>query len=232
MGPPEKKAPVWLYLRVFVRPLRASGASQPSHRMKSIMSKALLLFLIVFAIAACFLTGCQSKPSTQAENAASSNDPIQKKLRELSGDAAKNCGLLKSQLPSELQAASKCATEAAQAKTAFYVEYQMPGMNIALAGNAQGKLYSLQSQEGGAGLVSGDCPAEVRVAPSGRVTCYAPGTFPMSAGAGSHTNMSSPTMSIPPMMGSGTAKPHGAAGAMPPGHPAVQTDQKTKPPAP
>jgi len=56
------------------------------------------------------------------------------------------------------------------------------------------------------------------MAPSGRVTCYAPGTFPMGAGASSHTNM---PMQIPPMMGKPGASPHGASPAMPAGHPAV-----------
>ena len=90
--------------------------------------------------------------------------------------------------------------DAAQSSTAFYVEYQMPGMNVAVAGNAQGKFYSVQSEEGGAGLASVDCPAVLRLAPSGRVTCYAPGTFPMSAGVAAHTNMM-PTLPPIPKMG-------------------------------
>jgi hypothetical protein len=179
------------------------------------MRKALSLFLI----AACFLTGCNKpKSATDSANAAgtasSGDDPVQKKLQELAGGAAKNCGLFKLQVRAELDAASKCVVDASKAKTPFYVEYEMPGMNVAVAGNAQGKLYSVQSQAGGAGLTIGDCPAELRVAPSGRVTCYAPGTFPMGAGAGSHTNMP-----MPPMMGAGTGSPHPAAGALPPGHP-------------
>jgi hypothetical protein len=183
------------------------------------MHKILPLFLI----AACFLTACsKSQPSGSAAGAvaASSNDPVEKKLQELAGGAAKSCGLLKAQVPAEMQAASQCAMDAAKAKTPFYVEYQLPGMNVALAGNAQGKLYTVQSQEGGAGLASGDCPAELRVAPSGRVTCYAPGTFPMGAGVGSHS-----TMVVPPFMGTG-----GAKGAMPPGHPPVQSNPKPKQP--
>lgn len=189
------------------------------------MRKALPLFLI----AACFLTGCtKSKSSTASANApgaaSSPNDPVQKKLQELAGGGATNCGFFKSQVRPELDAASKCVVDASKAKTPFYVEYELPGMNVALAGNAQGKLYSVQSQAGGAGLVSGDCPAELRVAPSGRVTCYAPGAFPMGAGASSHSNMP-----IPPMMKMGTGSPHRAAGSPPPGHPKPKPDQK--PPA-
>jgi hypothetical protein len=188
-----------------------------SHKIKH-MRKTLPLILV----AACFLTGCSKSKSSAvatggAGSAASADDPVQKRLEELAGNGAKNCGLLKSQAIGELETASKCAMDAAKAKSAFYVEYQLPGMNVALAGNAQGKLFTVQSQTGGAGLVSGDCPAELRVAPSGRVTCYAPGTFPMGAGAGSHSNMS-----MPPGMG--------GAGALPPGHPNPQ-NEKPQPPA-
>jgi hypothetical protein len=184
------------------------------------MRKALPLFLI----AACMLTGCKSKSSSGAANGAgaviSGDDPVQKKLQELAGSGGKNCGLLKSQVVAEMDAASKCAVDAAKAKAPFYVEYQLPGMNVAIAGNAQGKLFAVQSQTGGAGLSSADCPAELRVAPSGRLTCYAPGTFPMGAGAGSHTNMS-----MPPVMGTS-----GAPAILPPGHPKPQQDQKPQAP--
>lgn len=192
------------------------------------MRRVLPLFLIaVLSLAGCNKSKSGSAPadSTGAavSNTASSNDPVQTKLQELAGSNAKNCGVLKTQGTPEMQAASTCVMDAAKAKSAFYVEYQMPGMNVALAGSAQGKLYSVQSQDGGAGLVSGDCPSELRVAPSGRVTCYAPGTFPMNAGAGSHATMPS----MPPMMGSGS-NPHGAQGAMPPGHPAVNQQPPPK----
>ena len=187
------------------------------------MRKALPLFLI----AACILTGCKSKFSPASSNAAgaatSSDDPVQRKLQELAGSGAKICGLLKSQVTGEMDAAGKCAVEASKAKTPFYVEYQLPGMNVAVAGNAAGKLFTVQSQAGGVGLVSGDCPAELRVAPSGRVTCYAPGTFPMGAGVGSHSSMP-----MPSAMGAGS--PHAGAGALPPGHPNPHQDQKPQPP--
>ena len=134
----------------------------------------------LFLIAVLSLTGCNKSKSASVpagstgavvSSAASANDPVQTKLQEVAGANAKNCGVLKTQGTPEMEAASTCVMDAAKAKAAFYVEYQMPGMNVALAGNAQGKLYSVQSQEGGAGIVSGDCPSELRVAPSGRVTC-------------------------------------------------------------
>lgn len=172
--------------------------------------------LTVVLIAVIALMGCNKSKSSTASGGSSTtvstDDPVQKKLQELAGGSAKNCGLLTSQAAADLEPASRCAMDAAKAKNPFYVEYQLPGMNVAVAGDAQGKLYSVQSQAGGAGVVSGDCPAELRIAPSGRVTCYAPGTFPMGAGAGSHSNM--------PGMGMG------GAGALPPGHPSP-----TKPPA-
>jgi len=189
-----------------------------------------LLLITVFSLTGCNKsksadTAATSSGAAPTSIAASSSDPVQTKLQEIAGATAKNCGVLKTQGTPEMNAASTCVMDAAKAKSAFYVEYQMPGMNVALAGNAQGKLYSVQSQEGGAGIVSGDCPSELRVAPSGRVTCYAPGTFPMSAGAGSHTNMAP---AIPPMMGMGGGSPHGTKGALPAGHPAVNQQPPSK----
>ena len=194
--------------------------------MKPIMRKTAPILLL----AACVLSGCKSSPSSSTSSASSAmpanragspNDPVEQKLQEIAGGGAKNCGVLKSQATNEMDEAGKCALEAAKAKQPFYVEYQLPGMNVAVAGDSQGKLFSVQSQAGGAGLASVPCPSEVRVAPSGRVTCYAPGTFPMGAGAGSHASTA-----MPPM---GGASPH-AGSKLPPGHPA--TDQSTKPAPP
>jgi len=159
--------------------------------------------LPMLLIALLSLSACKSGNTTS--KTIPSNDPVQTKLQELAGGAAKDCGVVTSQAAADLDQASKCAMDAARAKSPFYVEYQMPGMNVALAGNTQGKLYSVQSQAGGAGLTTTDCPAELRVAQSGRVSCYAPGTFPM--GGGSHAAM--------PDMGMGS-------GPMPPGHPNVK----------
>lgn len=183
------------------------------------MNKVLLIVLI----AACVLSGCKKSTSTQSAPAANPNDPVEMKLAELAGNGAANCGHLKSQATGEMDAASKCALQSAQQKRPFYVAYDLPGMTVAVAGNSEGKLFTVQTQTGGAGLVSGSCPSELRVAPSGRVTCYAPGTFPMGAGAGSHS-----TMTMPPAMGE---NPHKGAGNPPPGQPNPHQPQDQKPPA-
>jgi len=178
-------------------------------------------FLSVVLIAACVLSGCKSSTKTPAT--ANTDDPVEKKLIELAGSGAANCGRLKSQAMGELGAASKCAVDSAQQKRPFYVAYDMPGMTVAVAGNSEGKLFTVQSQTGGAGLVSGSCPAELRVAPSGRVTCYAPGTFPMGAGAGSHG-----TMTMPPAMGANPHKGTGNSASEPPNP--HQSQEQTPPP--
>ena len=178
------------------------------------MRKAIFLLLIGCTL----LCGCKKSADSSAAATASAspaasstpNDAVQQKLTEVAGSGATNCGRLQQQGTPEMTAASKCAMDAAQQKHPFYVGYDMPGMTVGVAGNSEGKLFTIQSQTGGAGLTSSPCPAELRVAPSGRVTCYAPGTFPMGAGMGSHTGMSS----MPPAMG---ANPH--KGAAPPAQP-------------
>ena len=182
--------------------------------------------LLVALIAACMLSGCKSStPSSSASSAPAANpsDPVEMKLAELAGGGASNCGHLKSQAAGELDAASKCAMQSARQKHPFFVAYDLPGMTVAVAGNSEGKLFSVQTQTGEAGLTSGVCPDQLRVAPSGRVTCYAPGTFPMGAGAGSHSNMT-----MPPAMG---ANPHQGAGGPPSGQPNPHQPQDQKPPA-
>lgn len=174
---------------------------------------------LLIAVLCC--AGC-NKPSTPSAassappvatsaTAAAADNPVIQKLQELAGSVAANCGDLKSQATDQMQTASQCAMQAAKEKHPFYVLYELPGMNVALAGNSDGKLFSVQSQAGGAGLVSGACPSELRVAPSGRLTCYAPGTFPMGAGEGLHS-----TMSTPPAMGGGADNPHKGLGIPPP----------------
>jgi hypothetical protein len=111
------------------------------------------------------------------------------------------------------QAVADCAVQASQSKHPFYVAYDMPGMAIGVAGNADGKLFTVQSQGAGAAaaLTGGDCPSQLRIASSGRVTCLAPGD--MGSMGGGHAAGALPA---------GTANPH-ATGTTNPHVPATST---------
>lgn len=158
--------------------------------------------LVIVAIAIAGLVGCSKKASTGSGN--TSGDTVQQTLQQQAGSGATDCGRLTSQVPEEMKKASDCVMQAAQGKHPFYVAYDMPGMTVGVSGNSEGKLYYLTAQkpEGGqngtaAEVKSGPCEAALRVAQSGRVTCFAPGSMGTMGGA----------------MG---GNPHGA-GAMPPG---------------
>lgn len=141
------------------------------------------------------LAGCNKSPESEQSSAAVSNSPVDTKLVEIVGRGATNCGHLKAQTAADVDAAGKCVMQAAQQKRPFSVAYDLPGLTVAIAGNADGKLFSLQTQpstDGGLSVVP--CPAELRIAPSGRVTCYAPGTFPM----GTSSDMHGALMTMPP----------------------------------
>jgi hypothetical protein len=138
----------------------------------------------------CALTACSksSAPSASPSTPSKPPDAVQQKLVELAGSSATNCGRLEVHAPdAQSKVASDCALQASQAKHAFYVAYDMPGMSIGVAGDASGGLFSVQSQGEGeaASLTSGPCPSQLRIAASGRVTCFAPGDMG-SMGAG-HT---------------------------------------------
>lgn len=172
--------------------------------------------LAVFAIAIIGLTACNKKPSSSAS--ASSADPVQQKLEQLAGNGATDCGRLKSMEPSDMKKASDCALQASQKKQPFYVAYDLPGMTIGLAGNSEGKDFAVQSQQpenaepgAKAEVQSEPCPSEVRVAQSGRVTCFAPGSFGMNSGGGASPHGG---MTMPPATGQ---NPHGGMMTMPPG---------------
>lgn len=152
--------------------------------------------LLLTTIVALSLTGCSNKqPTTSAAASPSATsskapDAVQLKLQEFAGNSATNCGRLEVRAPeAQSKGAADCALQASKAKHAFYIAYDMPGMAVGVAGNADGKLFTARS-EGGA-LSTGDCPSELRLAASGRVTCFAPGDMG-SMGAG-HT-------AIPPGM--------------------------------
>jgi hypothetical protein len=165
------------------------------------------LFIVVVAVLSCAVA-CNKPagPSGSLVNPSpAKSDAVQQKLQDFAGSSATNCGRLDVHATEgEFKGASDCAVQASQNKKAFYVGYDMPGMSIGVAGNADGKLATVQSQNGA--LTSGDCPAQLRVASSGRVTCFAPGD--MGSMSGSHSGgAASPGMS----------NPHG--GEKPAGHP-------------
>ena len=179
------------------------------------MNRTLLLVLAAAALlAACNQNKATTETASAAQTPASqpaaqpaaapakSGDAMQQKVAETAGNAAKDCGRPSSQDRTALDSAASCVMDSVQAKKPFGIIYDMPGMSVAVAGNAEGKLFSLQQVKPESGPKSDvnvtPCPAEVRVALSGRVTC-----FPQGA------------MGVPP----GGANPHagGASGASPHG---------------
>jgi hypothetical protein len=184
----------------------------------------LLILLVVVMVAVFLLTAKKSAgpvaaPSRGSSSAASSSpasapkspDAVQQKLQEYSGPAATDCGRLGVQATADQsKTAADCAMQANQSKHAFYVAYDMPGMAVGVAGSADGKLFTVQSQGTGpsAALTSGDCPSQLRIASSGRITCFAPGDMG-SMGPGHNAGAVPPGMANP--HAAGTANPHAAA---------------------
>jgi hypothetical protein len=159
--------------------------------------------LIIVALT--FTAACSKPaPSPAASNSPTSTgtpDAVQKTLLQYSGADATNCGRFDIKAPADqLKPASDCAMQATQSKHSFYVAYDMPGMAVGVAGNTDGKLFTVQAQGTGAAaaITSGACPSQLRVASSGRITCFAPGD--MGSMGGGHTSGTMP----PP----GMANPH------------------------
>ncbi len=172
------------------------------------MKKTAVITLVVLCcLTACSKSGPAGQPSA-ASTPAKPPDGVTQKLQEHSGANATDCGRLDiSASQAQLKTASDCALQASQGKHPFYVAYDMPGMSVGVAGGGDGKLYTVQSQGTNATptVTSGDCPAQLRVASSGRVTCFAPGDT-SSMGAGHGGDMS------------GMANPHASGGATQPSH--------------
>ncbi len=179
------------------------------------MHKALLISMG----AALLLAGCHKAGTTTAS---ASSDAVQQKLQQIAGGNARDCGRIKSQAPDALQPASSCAMQAAAAKQPFYVAYDMPGLTVGVAGNSEGKLFSVQAEQPEKGqpapkteVASAPCPSSLRIAQSGRVTCMTPpvagagamgenphgGAMPPAGGDDPHGGMAAPP---------GTPNPHGA----------------------
>lgn len=170
-------------------------------------------YVFLLVLTASSFTGCsKSTPSSEAGSPDKLRDAVQQKLLEYAGGSATDCGRLNVQAsPDQSKAASDCALQANQKKHPFYVAYDMPGMAVGIAGNAEGKLFTVQSQGTGlsASLTSGDCPSQLRVASSGRVTCFAPGQ--MGSMGPSHAAMPA---GVPNPHFSGAKNPH-TSGAPP-----------------
>ena len=184
------------------------------------MSKAVLILIALALLTACNRVPTP-RPTVSAAPASTASAPaaappasayasdVQPKLQEFAGKDATNCGDVKSLSSAELKAASGCAMQAAQAKKAFLVSYDMPGLSVGVAGNAEGKLFTVQSEEENgkpAAPKAQPCPSELRIAQSGRVTCMPVGSMGVTPGsANPHAGgMTPPT---------GTPNPHGTAPA-------------------
>ncbi len=186
------------------------------------------IYLATFLAAAISFTACNKKAGSASSSSSSSNDAVQQSLQKLAGSNAKDCGRLKSQDPGPYKTAGDCAMQAAQAKQPFYVAYEMPGLVVGVAGNSEGKLFSVQGQqaqgqaENSAAVSESPCPSELRLAQSGRVTCLTPGAMGgMPSGGSPHGGMT-----MPPATGE---NPHGGAG-MPPS--TTPNPHGSNPPAP
>jgi hypothetical protein len=167
--------------------------------------------LIVIAFASVVACNKSTSPATPATvSAAKVPTPVLQKLQQYAGSSATDCGQLDVHATeAQSKSASDCAMQASQGKKPFYVAYDMPGMSVGVAGNSDGKLFTVQSQGNGpmAAVSAGDCPSQLRVASSGRVTCYAPGD--MGSMSGSHAAGSVPSGTSNPH----TQNPHAAAPA-------------------
>ncbi len=156
----------------------------------------ILPVVLLAAFSACNKASAPSVSSTPSVS--KPHDAVAQKLEEYAGSSASDCGRLGVRATeAQSKEASDCAVQASQGKKPFYVAYDMPGMIVGVAGNAEGKLFTVQSQ---GGSVSGEaCPSQLRVAASGRVTCFAPGD--MGSMSSSHAAGTVPAGSSNPHMG-------------------------------
>lgn len=162
-------------------------------------------------------SGSSQPTTTEAASTASGPaDSMTDEMRNLAGATAINCGHVAT--AGNVQPASDCAVQANNAGKPFYVRYDLPmpdaQMAIGTVRTADGRLMTVQydskgldkPQEGG--RLSGDkkvsvvpCPTpeNLRVANSGRVTCFPPSQMP--AGMSPHAG----GVTMPPA----GASPHG-----------------------
>src|ERR1700739_2139105 len=116
--------------------------------MKNLASN--FVVIAVLCTAGCNKSAGPGAPSNTASST-KTQDAIQQKLQEYSGNSAADCGRLDVQANADQSnTAADCAMQASQGKRPFYVAYDMPGMAVGVAGNAEGKLFTVQSQGTGA----------------------------------------------------------------------------------
>jgi hypothetical protein len=150
-------------------------------------------------------------------------------LTKLAGSGATDCGRIG--MSGDVQTASNCAMQANDAKKPFYVRYDLPmpdaQMAIATVRTADGKLVSVQYDSKGwekplegaklsadKTVAVGPCPApeNLRIASSGRVTCFPPTKMPPGMTPHSGGSQMPPGMGMPP---AGTPNPHKGGAAAP-----------------
>jgi hypothetical protein len=170
--------------------------------------KTILLLIIPLCLSGC--SNSSAPAPVKAPVTTESNAPggVLPQVQHYAGSVATNCGDLDVHASqTDLKSASNCALQSSKGKHPFYVSYDMPGMSVGIAGNSEGKLFTVQSQGTGTTpiLTSGACPAELRVAASGRVTCFAPGD--MGSMSASHAGSNMPAGMPNPHAG-GSGNPH------------------------
>jgi hypothetical protein len=192
----------------------------------------ILLTIAIAALVACDKSSAPASVSAKPADTVQSADPVQQKLQDLAGSNATDCGRIRSLAPDLTQKATDCAMKAAKDKHAFYVAYEMPGLTVGMAGNSDGKLFSVQAEQpetaGAKAEVKGaPCPSDLRIAQSGRVTCMAPGAGMGTTGANPHGGMPATTGESPrggiTMPNLGTPNPHVATQ---PSHPPASKKPK------
>jgi len=165
----------------------------------------------------------QASPTAAAQLSPNpAGHPMTTAMSKSAGDSATDCGRVPAS--GDPAAASECAMKSFNDKKPFFVRYDLPlpdaEMAIATVRSADGKLSTVQydskgwekPQEGGElsadkKIASAPCPTPnmLRVAGSGRVTCYPPTQMP--AGMSPHGGANG--MKMPPATGE---SPHGGAG--------------------
>ena len=152
-------------------------------------------------------------------------DVMTAELAKLAGADARDCGRIA--MSGDVQSASQCAMQANDAKKPFYVRYDLPmpdaQMAIATVRTPDGKLMSVQYDSKGwekpvegaklndaKTVAVGPCPTpnNLRIASSGRVTCFAPTQMPAGMSPHGGGAQMPPGMGMPP---AGTANPHKGA---------------------